>query len=244
MKKYIITVVSLILFYSCYQLIGNEIVSRTPLYNENVESHYIKGIDVSHHQGPIDWKKVKSDSIKFVFIKSTEGKSFVDKRYSFNSIEAKKVGLYVGAYHYFKAGVCPNKQFKNFKKNTPISSIDLPPVIDLEFLQNSALKDSKNKSKFINDLRILEKLINDHYGVKPIFYTTRSFYELLLKDNFDNEIWICHLDKNKIDFLYHSDWNIMQYSFKGKINGINGDVDLDFFKGSFSDFKEKYNISH
>ena len=61
----------------------------------------VVGIDVSSHQGKINWKEVYSSKINFAFIKATEGETFVDKRFKYNFSNAKKNNIIVGAYHFF-----------------------------------------------------------------------------------------------------------------------------------------------
>tara|TARA_B100000683_G_C12168523_1_gene423236 strand:+ start:363 stop:605 length:243 start_codon:yes stop_codon:yes gene_type:complete len=60
------------------------------------------GIDVSHHQGAIDWAKVKAAGVHYCFMKSTEGSTFKDKRFDFNWNQAKAHGIIRGAYHFFR----------------------------------------------------------------------------------------------------------------------------------------------
>jgi lysozyme len=78
--------------------------------------------------------------------------------------------------------------------------------------------------------------MQQHYGVKPIFYTTYDYYIDHIKGNFDNEIWICSTRNKRVTYLEDHQWRFRQYSFHGKINGIDKEVDLDFFKGSEEDF--------
>jgi lysozyme len=205
-----------------------------------METFTVKGIDVSHHQGEIDWEKVKNDSISFAFIKATDGRGFKDDKFNYNITEASKRGIVVGAYHYFRFGADPYLQFKNFQASVPKDIINLPPVLDLEYLENESLKDGNNKTKLLHDVRILEGLIREHYGVKPIFYTTSDYYKSLIENEFENEIWICKLKNEKINFLEDNQWNFRQYSFTGRVDGIKGDVDLDFFKGSKEELLTKF----
>ena len=91
------------------------------------------GIDVSHHNGKIDWAKVKAAGITFVYLKATEGATYKDPTYDDNYAQAKAHGIAVGAYHFFRPGVATKSQVDNFvaaiKKLNPG---DLPPVLDAE----------------------------------------------------------------------------------------------------------------
>ena len=91
------------------------------------------GIDVSHHQGAIDWQKVAQDScIQFVYIKATEGKTYTDPSYSTYIKGAQREKLKCGSYHYFRMTSSAQEQFNNFKKATKTFTQDLIPMVDVE----------------------------------------------------------------------------------------------------------------
>ena len=60
------------------------------------------GIDVSRHQGRIEWQKVPIRDISFVYIKATEGATYIDPCFHYNIKGAAEAGFKVGAYHYFR----------------------------------------------------------------------------------------------------------------------------------------------
>lgn len=216
----------------------DEIVSRTSSYDMRLSNEFsVNGIDVSHHQGHIDWKKVKTQNIQFVIIKSTEGKNFVDKRFRYNLTHAKKNGFFVSAYHYYRVDFDPIKQFDNVRRNVPKNSLDLPFVIDLEIMNNESLRNPNTHDKFIKDLKIFEKKIHKHYGKKPIFYAGPGFYVKFLKSNFTNSLWVADYSSKKINYFKSSTWSMWQYSCTGKVKGINGNVDMNIFRGSYDDLK-------
>jgi lysozyme len=234
MKK--IIVLAIVLFSSLSLSIFSISLLPTNNFISLMEAHTIKGIDVSHHQGKIDWAKVKNDSIRFAFIKSTEGATFQDSCFSYNANEAKKQGIKIGAYHYFKLTSEAEAQFANFVASAPKDLLDLPPVIDLEYCQNADMKLPERKAELGDKLKKLENLMHQHYGVKPIFYTGYDYFVDHIKGNFDNEIWICSTRNKRVTHLEDHQWRFRQYSFHGKIDGIDKEVDLDFFKGSEEDF--------
>ena len=95
--------------------------------------HY-DGIDVSHHQGPIDWPLVASDTcIQFVYIKATEGSTHVDTLYQYNIREAKRAGLLVGSYHFLTSSSSMRSQFNNFITQVDSTSQHLLPMVDVEW---------------------------------------------------------------------------------------------------------------
>ena len=99
----------------------------------NQQSVDYQGIDVSNHQGKIDWEKVASDkNIQFVYIKVTEGATHVDKSYAHNIKEARKNGLKAGSYHYLRNTSTIRDQFQNFKNVAKKEYQDLIPMVDVE----------------------------------------------------------------------------------------------------------------
>lgn len=200
-------------------------------------NHYkIVGIDVSHHQGDIDWKMVKRDTVHFCFMKATEGTNFKDKRFKYNLTQAKKNKIAVGAYHYYRYNKNNILQFKNFISVVPKNSIDFPPVIDAEYLGNPGLGDKKNREKFVKDLKEFQKMIRNYYGEEPIIYTDILFYNNVLKNDIKNNLWMNDLHAKSINYLDSSQWIFWQHSHKGNKNGIKGYVDLNVFNGTLEDF--------
>src|SRR5437016_13909496 len=71
-------------------------------FNHPSLSRYpVRGIDVSHHQGPIDWDAVASDGVTFAYIKASEGGDYQDRRFKENWLGARHAGVLAGAYHFF-----------------------------------------------------------------------------------------------------------------------------------------------
>ena len=91
------------------------------------------GIDVSKHNGVIKWKEIaKNKRIKFVYIRATHGKGYVDRHYRRNIRLARKYGLKVGSYHLMSAGSSATAQFWDFQKMVKKGEQDLIPVLDVE----------------------------------------------------------------------------------------------------------------
>ena len=182
----------------------------------------IKGIDISHHNKVNNWSLVKND-IKFCIIKSTEGSNYKDPMFKSNWNSAKKSGLVCGAYHFFKPGVSGEKQFENFKNKVKLSSGDFPPVLDVELKEC----DMDEVNKFL-------KLAEKHYGVKPIVYTEYLFFKVYMEDKIskDYPLWIYINESYNVKPQFNDyDCVLWQYSHTGKVKGIVGDVDLDYFMG-------------
>lgn len=195
----------------------------------STEEFPIRGIDVSNHQGRIDWKKVSESSVRFAYLKATEGGDWVDRSFRINWEESKKTNLRIGAYHFFTLCRSGKEQAENFLRVVPNSSDSLPPVADLEFVGNCKerppIQDVKREIREF--LIILEK----HYGKKPILYLTYEFIDLYLGEGFSEyPVWIRDI------FGYpkvSSDrkWILWQYHSRSRLDGIEGPVDLNVWKG-------------
>ena len=74
--------------------------------HSRINNKYKEGIDVSHYQGSIDWDEVVNNTpISYAYLKATEGASLVDKTYARNLSEARRVGLSVGSYHFYRPNI-------------------------------------------------------------------------------------------------------------------------------------------
>lgn len=184
-----------------------------------------RGIDVSHHQGKIDWNQVAQDQdIQFVYIKATEGNDFTDDQFSANWQGAKAHGFRTGAYHYFSMKSSGVEQAQHFIQVVPQEANSLPPVIDVEI----GLEYDPVKVRY--ELHNLAEHLEQHYGKKPILYVTHDRYDSYIKGYFnDYRIWI--RDVYLPPTLGEQKWYIWQYSSRGRINGINAYVDLNVVDG-------------
>ena len=192
----------------------------------------IYGIDVSHHQGKIDWKKAKkwkNKKIGFVYIKATEGATYVDKTYKTNFKEARENGLLVGSYHYFRTSSSVENQFENFINTVDKSKQDLIPLIDVEEKRNWS-----NKEFHKNFREFLDKVEN-YFGKKPMIYTVNSFYNLNLSGKYKSyHFLIGRYGKNAPNMRDKTDWSIWQFSETGKVEGIPKYVDIDVLNSKYN----------
>ncbi|PJJ79401.1 glycoside hydrolase family 25 protein [Mucilaginibacter auburnensis] len=191
----------------------------------------IHGIDVSYAQGKINWQQVaamEEDSvrIKFAFIKATEGLLTVDPYFKRNWREAAKVGIVCGAYHFFRPAKDGAWQARFFLQNVKPESGDLPTVVDIEVL------DGVSPQKMRKELQAYVKKMEAVTGVKPIIYTSISFYKDYLDGHFDGyPLWIAHYYQSELKLTEDTNWWFWQHSDKATINGIGHVVDFNAFKG-------------
>ncbi|MBS1955506.1 MAG: glycosyl hydrolase family 25 [Cyanobacteria bacterium SZAS-4] len=200
-------------------------------------SLWIQGIDVSNHQGVIDWNFVGQSGVQFAFIKATEGGTYQDKFYQQNIRGAKAAAVLAGPYHFFRPKGPVNLQIENFLKvcgtaETP----DLPPVLDLEVPNDwGHFKVPARVEMICEFLNSTSKAL----GRKPIIYMSSSFSEDVLSEApelSEYPLWLAHHTPAPKPWIPRpwTSWNFWQYTDKGTINGINGPVDLDRFNGTHS----------
>lgn len=181
------------------------------------------GIDVSHHQGKINWPEVATDTtIKFVYIKATEGNTFVDKQYDKNLNGARKNHILVGSYHYLTNRSTILQQFINFKTVAKKELQDLIPVVDVE---EEVDKDS---------ISYFCTLVKQYYGKKPMIYGTNRSYNKYCAPHFNNYYLMIGRYGNKPPRIKgRGHYNIWQFSDTGKISGISKPVDLNRLHPNF-----------
>ena len=188
------------------------------LYTIGVQAQVrTRGIDVSKYQGTINWTKVAKDStIRFVYIKATEGTSIQDPYYKTNLQAAKKAGLLVGSYHLYSSKTTAYQQMGNIRKMIKKSEQDLIPVLDIEGHHSGRL--------YMERVDKLLELMEKEYGVKPIIYTSERLY----KTHFATKKY-----KNYHIFIANyrgyptTRFTLWQYTERGHCSGISGYVDFN-----------------
>lgn len=202
------------------------------------DGYEIRGIDISHYQGDIDWDllqnaMIEGCPIRFILIKATEGASSIDPAFKDNFSQALDYGYIRGAYHFWSNKSSARQQAYFFLENVPVTDGDLPPVLDVEHKpKNESIED------FQRDILTWLHIVEDRYHVKPIIYTYYKFKMTYLSSPVfdDYPYWIAHYYVNKID--YQGQWKFWQHTDAGKLPGIKGYVDFDLYNGSFYDLKK------
>jgi lysozyme len=188
---------------------------------------YIQGVDVSWHQGAIDWRALAADDVAFAYIKATEGATHVDPRFAFNWNEAGAAGLYRGGYHFFTLCQPGARQAANFIAAVPRTGRALPPALDLEHM--GPCRQGPTMTDIVAEARIFLDRVEAHYGVRPIIYTTREFHDAHLRELRGERFWIRSL--GRAPSYRERDWVIWQHHNRGHRRGVSGPVDLNAFRG-------------
>lgn len=235
--RVLVALVSVLMLYAFWRLFIRPELMR-PDYG--IEAYHVRipdgfsvhGIDVSHHQGDIDWARLESLQqasvpIRFVFIKATEGGDHKDKRFDENFASARQHGFIRGAYHFYNPATDPIVQADFFISHVPLEKGDLPPVIDIE--KNPT---RSQQQTFYAQLALFLYRLEAHYGVRPIVYTSLKFKERYLSfPEFDRyPLWIAHYHVPQPG--YQGEWAFWQHTDRATLPGIDEKTDLNVFHGS------------
>lgn len=194
------------------------------------ERYPVKGIDVSAHNGMMNLEAAAADGIEFIFIKASEGNTFHDENFRLNYDKASHAGLKIGAYHFFRFDCDGVSQGMNLRKAIGNRKLDLGVAIDVEQTGNPTDVDSTLIA------RRLEAMVDylNLSGLKVSIYSNRDGYYEYVHDTFPGiSLWICSFHPTPIE----EEWTFWQYYHHGRVAGIRGDVDLNVFCGSRSDWQ-------
>jgi lysozyme len=181
-----------------------------------------QGIDVSHHQGHIAWAKLPRQGVDFAYIKATEGRHYVDRRFSRNWRAARAAGIRRGAYHFFSLCESGRVQAKHFIRHVPADAAALAPAVDLEFPGNCRHRPSP--AKFHRELRSFLRIVEARYGKHAVLYLTRRFdRHYRVSATFKRRLWLRSLHSQP-RFGAHG-WTIWQASSSRRLHGVHGPID-------------------
>lgn len=194
----------------------------------------LRGMDISHHQGEIDWRAVPRDKVYFAYIKATEGGDFQDPNFFLNWYKAQEFGIPRGAYHFFTNCRNGTEQAINFKKFVPMEEDSLPPVLDAEVTADCP--DSKRRIDVSKEISIFIKIVTNHFRRPVMIYTTQEFMQKYPLQEFNtNIVWIRSLlSEPRLSEMIP--WRFWQYTNRGRIPGVSGYVDLNAFRGTEEEF--------
>ncbi len=205
---------------------------------KNPKGYEIRGIDISHYQGKINWEKLSNAEIehcpiRFVMIKATEGSTQVDENFQENFKNARDYGFIRGAYHFWSNQSSARDQAYFFLKKVHLKDGDLPPVLDVEHKPaDMSVED------FQREILTWMHIVEDKYHVKPILYTYYKFKQQYLSTSVfdDYPYWIAHYYVDQVE--YEGEWKFWQHTDAGRLPGIKGTVDFNLYNGSYYDLKK------
>lgn len=202
-----------------------------------IEGATKKGIDVSHHQGKIDWQKVKNDGIDFAIIRCGYGGNYTaydDRQWLYNVSECERLGIPYGVYLY------------SYSENVEDAKSEAAHVLRLLKGHNPTygvyydLEDEPTTGKVSNTtLGTIAKTFCDQVsaaGYKVGIYANKYWWTSKLTSSvFKNEKWSKWVAQYNATCTYEGEYDLWQCTSTGKVDGITGNVDLNFQMGSSSD---------
>jgi lysozyme len=195
----------------------------------------VRGIDVSHHQGQIEWPAVRAAGVAFAFIKASEGADHRDREFGRNWDGARQAGVARGAYHFFTFCTPGAAQAENFISAVGGSFGELPPVADVEFAGNCRQWESIDRIR--QELRSFLARLEESAHVRPILYFTADAHARILEGHFDGyPIWprsvLLPLSESRF-----GSWLFWQFADNGRVPGIGTLVDLNVFRSAQVEFE-------
>jgi len=193
----------------------------------------IKGIDVSYHQKAIDWEQVKNSGIEFAIIRAGYGKDTVDKQFKANIEGCIKHGIAVGIY-WFIYGVNETEALQNANKCHSViapykDKITMKVWCDLEYdTDKNATKRGVTLTKQVRTNMVVafcERM--KYYGYEVGNYANPDYLRNKFYDLPQYPLWLAKYSSSKGDY----DCYMWQYSSKGSVPGIAGNVDMNYLYG-------------
>jgi lysozyme len=217
----------------------------------------VQGIDVSNHQGAINWASVKAGGIQFAFCKATEGVDFVDARFTANMANANAAGVLIGPYHYGRPDSNSSNPLDAFNEANDFvdaiapyynsAGLYLRPVLDVEEYLDLATV-AQERAYLSEWIRDFSDQVEARLGVLPIIYTNGNYAQNYLEANIaDHDLWFAKPTTTNnyaaaspptaANLGIWDEWKFWQWSWTGNVGGINP-VDRNAFAGEMVDLAE------
>lgn len=198
----------------------------------------LRGIDVSHYQGRIDWRRVARSGHHFVIAKATEGRTYIDRTYLRNKAQAEANDLAFGAYHFArpdKGRHDPIREANHFLDVARLEPGNVIPVLDLE------TTGGLSKRRLTRWILTWLRRVRERLGVRPMVYTSpmgwaeRTGDTTAIVEAGYEVLWVAHWGVPEPtlpagDWGGHG-WTLWQRSDCGRVPGIRGCVDVNRLAG-------------
>lgn len=191
-----------------------------------------EGVDVSRHQGAIDWRSARASGIEWAYIKATEGIGYVDPKVDQHLTGARSAGLVTGLYHFARPDTNSGTQdAEHFAREVNARSAagpgNLPPCLDLEEIKPGAFA-GIDLVDWVSDFLATARAITGRRQF--ILYASASFMRdrlggLTWLDR-DCLVWAAHYGRTPGQPGWRDDRTVMhQYTSSGRIAGYNANID-------------------
>ena len=193
----------------------------------------IRGLDISRHQGEIDWPTVFDAGARFVWIKATEGGDYLDPAFRRNWLLARAAGVRRGAYHFVYWCRRAEDQAAWFIANVPADPDALPPALDVEWNPASRTCPQKiGRDAALAMITTIVAAMEKTYGRKPVIYVPRDFYDDVMSGALtDYPLWVRNIGEAPETGYAGRAWTIWQSKDDAVVDGIAAPVDVDCFNG-------------
>ena len=218
MYKKILTIISILILFL--------LVITVPVYALSPSSSVIyRGIDVSEWQGEIDFARVKEAGIEIVYIRAGQGFSYEDAEFERNYTEARRNGLKIGVYHYMTARSVEDARLQAQFFASLISGKQIDCRLAMDFESFGSLSRSQINEIAVAYMDELKRLT----GKEVVVYSNTYDATYVFNSEVAREpLWVAQYGVNEPqDNGNWGNWIGYQYSSSGRVNGINGNVDLD-----------------
>ncbi len=230
-------------------------------------SDRVYGIDISRYQHedpryrrkvyPIHWDKLRITSlgsgrrvsgtvdypVSFVYIKATQGIRIRNRFYAADLRQARSHGIPVGSYHFFSSRSNGTQQAAWFLRVASVAPHDLPPVLDLEPTEAEVARMGGEAVLFREVLKWL-RIVEAEKGKRPVLYVGQQFVNKHLVNAPEElrryDVWIARYGEFK-PYVHLLHWQLTPY---GRVRGIHGEVDINVFNGTKSQFRDYLQQRH
>lgn len=198
----------------------------------------IQGIDVARYQENVDFAEAQADGIRFVYMKATEGKDYIDPNFQRNWERARQSGMPRGAYHFMNWCSSAEDQAAWFVRMVPNDADALPPVLDLEWQNGSRCRNTASRAETLAKVRFMLEAMERYTGKLPVIYTDINFHrDVMENEPFPNMFWLRSTATEPQERYSNRTWTFWQWTQTGIVPGVRGDVDRNAFFGSENDWR-------
>lgn len=201
----------------------------------------VKGIDVSKHQGTIEWEKVKQSGVDFAMLRAGYGRyeNQKDETFEINYNKAKQAGIKVGTYHYCYAKTIEDAKTEanTFLKWIESKTFEYPVALDIE----EDYQSEKGK-QFVSDVIRAFCEIVEKAGYYVCVYANKYWFDNFIDDDCKNkyDVWVAQWSDNN---TYNGNYGMWQYTSDGVIEGISGRVDMNYSYKDYYDIMTSNNLN-
>ena len=182
----------------------------------------VRGIDVSHYSGAVDWNAVRDAGIHFAYVKASEGVDAADPSFAGHWETLGGLPILRGAYHFYVTEDDPEEQARFFLSQVTLAPGDLPPVVDVELLGRGT------QPGLADRLETFLEIVEKETGARPIIYTAPNFWNAHLTDRFgDYPLWVAEYGVSEpVTPQGWGAWTLWQWEKDVDVPGVEKGADL------------------